>query len=1367
METVPPNPFKGLRSFEEKDRNTLFGRDRDLILMKDRIFSARTTLLFAGSGVGKTSFLNAKVVPELRKQCEIVWHNRWTGADTQQDDDWEFSNQPRIRRWPPTALFRDLKQRFVGGKASESARNSDSPGPIDDLLSFEVRNSIAQSLRPPSFDEPPSPDKQRQLSEVLARFRKSATTNSSATGGYKDRCILILDQFEEVFQYHAYEEYFAGFIKDLCEIINNEDYQVRIVFSMREEFLGELSIFDSKIPDLFNNYYRLRYPNKEEAEDIIARTCQLSGVDADQDKLTVLVEDLSKIEKGSGTFSERSTNRSASKTRVIRRTFVAPPYLQIACERLWQQQYGAARTAPVKAVKSQVEDAKPFDKFLIDYRTGNGDSTAGEPGGDAQKALRDFCQEKLSPPFLTRTQQDLIARAFGFLVTKQGAKMAYELRSLAEHMDESVLPLKTALEKLSTDEAKILRESRGPDRSYWFELYHDMYATIVDEWKIGHLKLKKRRALIRAAAVAVAFPLVLILIFALFHWIINPMLYMRQLENFRSNVNSSELEQQTNYPDAVAAFSSLKGTSGYASKANSLWADILARRAQWFEIGNDPRSALLSLLKAAALESDTRWSNRHLKDAEILLGTENTGLLDTFCDDCEVAGLSPDGTKVLTMNRDGPVRLWNTSSGEPIGSPFCDFCDQSESASASADEASAVPTSAYRNAIFSSDGKTVLTAVTVPSLADQPEKLRIQVWDSATQNQVGSDFDMKAAMPGKDASDRLTIQAFVRFGDRILMAGSFANQLFVSSLAGSGQALANAKVSEITFSADGRYLLATFAQDPVRLWQVTDNGVVDYPLIQLEKSTAAYFSPDGSQLLIERNHQTVLLVDLASKTTVVSLQQLQNQLHNVGFSPSGEQFFTESLSPVPGTEETQIWSSTSGERLSAPLKYEAETDRTILGPEGKTLLRAIRRNSVIEKWDMQSGRLLALVKRPFTADPAFLPDGNTALITEQKMVRLWQIDSSFPGSKVLDTDLADGTISANGRVLAGRNGSKIQFWNADTATLIGESADVKGRSSVIQMSDDGVYAANVGEDKLLRLWEVGKREPVFRVDYPNAAEVMAFSADNKVLAVAAGPRVDAWLIPGGSKLALAQGHSDTINGIALTSRKMITGSDDKTARIWDLSSMKSDPLPTHPSKVTAVALNSDGRLAVTGSENGRLRLWDTETRQQIGGVVDYEGSITHLAFSSDGRVVSALTQSWLYLCTVDAYGLHYARGSLVAEETRLQFSMLNNGSVLRFAYPAGTHRVQIQDLDQTDKLITLNGDAATRLNEWEQRLGLRISELGEIENKWPTEVSAAAATYNGNCCPGLTILTVFIALLQLQKIPSSAKPRARRSGSAR
>ena len=70
MQIRRENPFLGLKPYREEDQ--LYGRDKDLFLMTDRIFCARTTLLFAGSGVGKTSFINAKIIPDLKSQYSSI-----------------------------------------------------------------------------------------------------------------------------------------------------------------------------------------------------------------------------------------------------------------------------------------------------------------------------------------------------------------------------------------------------------------------------------------------------------------------------------------------------------------------------------------------------------------------------------------------------------------------------------------------------------------------------------------------------------------------------------------------------------------------------------------------------------------------------------------------------------------------------------------------------------------------------------------------------------------------------------------------------------------------------------------------------------------------------------------------------------------------------------------------------------------------------------------------------------------------------------------------------------------------------------------------------------------------------------------------
>src|SRR5688572_14416231 len=61
------NPFKGPSRYEKEDAQTFYGREKeqgDLL----RVISQNTlTLLYSKSGVGKSSIINAGIIPKLRK----------------------------------------------------------------------------------------------------------------------------------------------------------------------------------------------------------------------------------------------------------------------------------------------------------------------------------------------------------------------------------------------------------------------------------------------------------------------------------------------------------------------------------------------------------------------------------------------------------------------------------------------------------------------------------------------------------------------------------------------------------------------------------------------------------------------------------------------------------------------------------------------------------------------------------------------------------------------------------------------------------------------------------------------------------------------------------------------------------------------------------------------------------------------------------------------------------------------------------------------------------------------------------------------------------------------------------------------------
>jgi WD40 repeat protein len=131
------------------------------------------------------------------------------------------------------------------------------------------------------------------------------------------------------------------------------------------------------------------------------------------------------------------------------------------------------------------------------------------------------------------------------------------------------------------------------------------------------------------------------------------------------------------------------------------------------------------------------------------------------------------------------------------------------------------------------------------------------------------------------------------------------------------------------------------------------------------------------------------------------------------------------------------------------------------------------------------------------------------------------------------------------------------------------------------------------------------------------------------------PQAPSLTLPGGPLLRTLEGHTGRVSALAITpdGGRAISGSWDKTLRVWDLNSGRTlRTLKGHTHRVTAVTITPDGRRAVSGSGNETLRVWDLETGTTLHTLVVRTGFVQALAITPDSRrAVSALRDNTLHV----------------------------------------------------------------------------------------------------------------------------------------
>ena len=132
---------------------------------------------------------------------------------------------------------------------------------------------------------------------------------------------------------------------------------------------------------------------------------------------------------------------------------------------------------------------------------------------------------------------------------------------------------------------------------------------------------------------------------------------------------------------------------------------------------------------------------------------------------------------------------------------------------------------------------------------------------------------------------------------------------------------------------------------------------------------------------------------------------------------------------------------------------------------------------------------------------------------------------------------------------------------------------------------------------------------------------VAFSPDGKYVLTGSEDKTAVIWDLSGNQIRTFKGHSREVVSVIFSpdGKYILTGSWDKTATLWDLNGNQIRTFKGHSSIVTSVAFSPDGKYVLTGSSD-EMTLWDL-SGNQIRAFKGHSSGVVSVAFSPDGKYV--------------------------------------------------------------------------------------------------------------------------------------------------
>ncbi|MGW0705313.1 nSTAND1 domain-containing NTPase [Streptomyces sp. NPDC002643] len=1161
-------PYRGLSAFTPEDAQWFFGRERATAALVERVFErvgGGPLMVVAPSGAGKSSLLNAGLVPALRRgDLPMPGADRW----------------PVIALTPTSRPLDELLERTaksVGGDLGLSAEEMrENPYALLDAVRAMADEQPTRAM----LDEQPT---RAMLDEQPVRdtvdeppVRPAADGATAAPGDRRPpppRPVLIVDQFEELFTLCSDEDERRAFVRVLSAIATAGPQKgahdpAVVVLGVRGDFAGDCLGLPELARVLTDGLFVLPPMSVAELRESITRPAELAGVTLEPGLVPLLLRDAG-LRVGLGADETPSG---------------ALPLVSHALLATWQRRQGAALTvdgyeraggirgAVARTAENVFARLYPAEQKTIRRILSRLVLIVDGAGATRRRMSRAALMSELTDADGAAAALDAFVRARLITLDSDTVEITHEallhawprLRDWV-HADRAGLLLHQQLahaadawEREHRDPSALYRGTRLETVRSWADESdgrrrlgpaEEAFLRASQAEEDGRRKHARRQVRLRQSLLATLAVLLGLAVTA---------------GGIAYEQREGALDQER-----VARSQALAVRSASLAGGRPEASMLLAEEAYRAGATAEARGAVLSTqsqpftarlgghrgpVNSVAFAPDDRTLATASSDGTVTLRSTADGhrTLATLTVPGRVRSVAfaPDGRALAATSTDAPVSLWGVADHRR---------------KALLDER----TKGARAVAFDPRGRILAVAT-----ADGT----VQLWDITAEPRA------TASLTGHDGL--VNALDYAPDGRTLVSAGADRTvRLWDTDRAREAEVLEghSDEVLGAAFSPDGRRVASAGVDRTVRQWDVRDGRETARFSGSSDDINAVAYTPDGDTVVGAVGDGTTRLWDVRSGRQTVVLAGHTDYVLGVAMTSDG------ALLATAGFDQSVVLWDLGGPVLTA--RPFTEVWQTEYSPDGK-LLATADADHTVRLWNAADHRLLGTLKghTETVFSVAFAPDGRT-----------------------LASAGSDGTI---------------RLWDVATRKPLAELTGHIGQVFAVAFAPDGRTLASAGADRAVRLWDVAQRTQLAQLDgHEDFANDVAFSPDGRTLASAGDDlTVRLWDVVTHRPLATLTGHTGAVRGVAFgpDGRTLASSGNDGTVRLWDAREHRFEAaLNGHTGAVRGVAFARDGRTLASSGNDRTVRLWDVAARRPWATLTGHTNAVWGVDFAPDGRTVAS------------------------------------------------------------------------------------------------------------------------------------------------